>query len=58
MSLAKYREDRYQMLLYKMQADKQRDRQLCFVHFKAISKFSKLKDQKLAAIRTVNQYLH
>lgn len=35
-----------------------RDRLLLLVYFRAIHKFSKFKDKKLQAIRTVNQYLH
>ena len=28
------------------------------MHFRALAKFGQLKDRKLAAMRTVNQYLH
>ena len=57
-ALADYRSNRYKAARQRLQADKLRDRLLQLVYFKAIHRFSKFKDKKLQAIRTVNQYLH
>jgi len=57
-ALACYKQHRYQVALNRLSADRLRDQLLLKVHFGAIRRFSKLKDRKMAAIRTVNQYLH
>ena len=56
-ALYEYRAQRYQVAFNRLQADKLRDRLLQLVYFRAIHRFSKLKDRKVAAIRTVNQHL-
>ena len=53
-----HRQNRHASVLNKLAADKLRDKLLLKVHFRAIAKFGQLKDRKLAAMRTVNQYLH
>ena len=56
-ALCDYRAHRYQVAHNRIEADRLRDRLLMLVYFKAIHRFSKFKDRKLANIRTVNQYL-
>ena len=53
-ALAHYKQHRYQAAVNRLSADRLRDQLLLKVHFQAIYKFGKLKDRKLAAIRTVN----
>lgn len=57
-ALVDYKNHRYAVAANRLHADKLRDRLLMLVHFRAIHKFSKFKDKKLQAMRTVNQYLH